>query len=219
MVKYLFIILFFMDAVLNIYACVPPVKEKLRRPTKCFLMPLLACIYLVSAKAFSPIVLFGILCGFAGDVFLLGKEKSWPFAAGLFSFAVGHVLYSVYMWGQFGTPPSLVLLLIGAAVYLAGTYGTIRMLWPRMPKMLCPACTLYMLDISFMSISALMYALHIGNWLGWMAFVGSLLFVLSDSVLSFSTFRTRIPGRHLIVMVTYIAAQVMLVTSFMLTGV
>ena len=170
------------------------------------------------ANHFSPLVFFAILCGFAGDVFLLGKEKSWPFAAGLVSFAIGHVLYAAYMWKQFLPIPNLPLFLIYAALILCGTAAIFRLLYPRMPKVLFGPCLVYMLDIGFMSLSALMYSIRISSPVGWLAFIGSLLFILSDTALSISTFRMRIPGRYLIVMSTYILAQVLLVVSFALTG-
>ncbi|MEG1523509.1 MAG: lysoplasmalogenase [Clostridia bacterium] len=216
--KLLFFALFLMDCALHLYACWPPEKHKLRRISKCLLMPLLACWYFFAAQAFSPLVFAGILCGFLGDAFLIVPEKSWTFICGLASFSAGHICYIGYMLGQLNMPPNLLLVILSSFVYLFGIACTMKSLWPTLPKLMFAPCLFYMLLISFMSLCALLFAIEQGTFTASLVFIGSLLFVVSDSILSYVTFRKRISYRYVIVMGTYILAQTMISASFACTG-
>ena len=219
--KYVFLALYAAAIVLHLIACYPPEKHPLRMVTKCLLMPLLAACYYFTADEFSGLVLAGVLCGFWGDVFLLVPEKSWTFICGLFSFAVGHVFYTVYLAGQLNPAafPPLWQVVPLAGLYLAGVFMMFKTLWPRLPKKMFAPCLLYMLDISVMSLFAFLFWYTRGGIACLLAFVGSLFFIASDSVLSIVTFKRRIPYRYFIVMGTYIIAQTLLVFSFSYRGI
>ena len=216
--EYLFLTLYAADVAVHLYACVPPVKDSLRCATKCMLMPLLAIVYLCVAEARSPLVMGALLCGFLGDAFLIMDNKSWAFIAGLLSFAAGHALYILYMFGSVQAPQYTLVLLLVAVAYLCGIAATLRMLWPTMPKKLFAPFLFYMLMISAMSLSALRLALVYRSAFGWMAYAGSLLFLLSDSVLAYGALRRRLRYGSLIVMTTYIMAQTLLAAGLAFVG-
>lgn len=67
----------------------------------------------------------------------------------------------------------------------------------------------YIFVISCMSATALFFAISNGQN-AWWAFAGSLLFVLSDSLLAFQLFRTPFKYGRLLVMASYIPAQLLL---------
>lgn len=154
--------------------------------------------------------MLALFFGFLGDVFLLVPERSWSFVSGLISFAIGHICYitSVFSHLSLATPGWLLPLV--AVVYLSGMARMFAVLWPRMPKIMFIPCLLYMLIISSMSLCMLAFALSYRTPAAWGAYVGSLLFIASDSVLAMVTFKRRIPFRHVIVMSTYIIAQTLL---------
>lgn len=208
--KYLFFALFLADVGVHMYACFPPEKHPLRRVTKCLLMPLLLCCYYLLASPPSSLVMLALFFGFLGDVFLLVPERSWSFVSGLISFAIGHVFYITAVFSNFNTATPGWLIPVAAVIYLAGMARMFAILWPRMPKMMFIPCLLYMLIISFMSLCMLAFALTYSTPTAWCAYIGSIFFIASDSVLALVTFKRRIPFRHVIVMSTYIIAQTLL---------
>lgn len=216
--NYLFFALFLLDAGLHLFACTPPEKHPLRRVSKCLLMPLLIGWYCTVAPEPSTFVILALFFGFLGDVFLIVPERSWLFVSGLISFAIGHTCYiAAFMQRVQMFPPAWVTLL-AIVLYAAGIIGMIYTLWPRLPKNMFLPCVIYMALISLMSLSSFVLALQDRTISAWAAFVGSLLFLASDSVLSIVTFKRRIPYRYLIVMSTYILAQALLAASFAVFG-
>lgn len=205
--------LYLVTAAIHIYACGSRKRLMLRRVTKCALMPLLAICYVLYAKTISLLVLAAIFFGLAGDVFLLFTTHRWAFPAGIAAFAVGHVFYiATFLRVLPNTPPAYVWVALGlfSAVY-AGIL--MRYLWKGIPKKLKPPSISYMLIIGSMASCALVYAFYGASPLRWLAGIGGLFFVASDSMLSIDAFHHPIRRRSILVMSTYIAAQTMIVTS------
>lgn len=207
--SYLFITLFVIVTGAHLYACYPPVHDRLRRCTKVLLMPLLAGCYAACAQSVSWLVFLGIAFGFIGDVLLLFPEKKKYFLFGLISFGVGHILYSIYLLSQLDGKSRALLIIIASVIYLAGAVFQILSLRKGLSRKMAIASGCYMIVISLMSISALLFAVSHASFGGWVVFFGSLLFVLSDSILSTITFlpEKNFSFSYLAVMGTYIAAQ------------
>lgn len=70
-----------------------------------------------------------------------------------------------------------------------------------------------MLIIGTMASSAALFALYGTSPYRWLAAIGGLLFVLSDTTLSLDAFYHPIRHRNVIVMSTYILAQVFIVSA------
>lgn len=190
----------------------------LRRVTKCALMPLLAVCYGLFAKTVSPLVVTAILFGFAGDFFLLLTTHRWAFPAGIAAFATGHVFYIIsFLRVLTNRPPFYVWLAFGlvSAAYAA---TLMRYLWKGIPKKLRPPSIVYMLIIGSMASCAMIYAFSGLTSLCWLAGIGGLLFVVSDSMLSIDAFHHPIRHRSILVMSTYIAAQTLIVSSLTFAG-
>lgn len=185
----------------------------LRRVTKCFLMPLLLLCYAVFAREISSLVVAAILCGFVGDVFLLFRPRRWSFPAGILSFAAGHVFYIIHFLNNLADRPYWLILAVLGLVSLACAVTLMRYLWKGLPKKLRPPSFLYMLIIASMASSAVLFSLYAASSLRWLAAIGGLLFIASDSTLSIDAFHHPVRYRNVIVMSTYIAAQTLIVSS------
>lgn len=211
--RYMFAAIYLAIAAVHIYACGSRKRLMLRRVTKCALMPLLAVCYVFFAKSVSPLVVAAIFFGFAGDFFLLLTTHRWAFPAGIAAFAAGHVFYIVNFSRVIPYTPSVYA--IAALSLFTVLYAGIlmRYLWKKMPKKLKPACIAYMLIIGSMASCALVYAFSGATALCWLAGIGGLLFVASDSMLSIDAFHHPIRHRSILVMSTYIAAQSLIVSS------
>ena len=75
--------------------------EGFRRITKVFLMPCLALTYYLGCpkEKFSKIILFALLFGCLGDIFIIIKNL---FILGVASFLLGHLLYIFIFFDETG---------------------------------------------------------------------------------------------------------------------
>ena len=186
-----------------------PVEEVIRR-----VVPLLAACYMLFAQEPSSFVIAAILFGFAGDLVLLFRPRKWAFPAGILAFATGHVFYIISFIRRIAAmPPWYVLALMGVAVIVCSAM-LMRYIWKGMPAKLCPPSFLYMLVIGTMTSSSILFALYGASPYRWLAGIGGVLFSLSDTALSIDAFHGPIHNRNIIVMSTYLAAQVLIVSAF-----
>ncbi len=185
--------------------------------TKPLLMPLLALYYVMSATDHNWLIVFALICGFFGDIFLLWPENKLFFSAGLVSFLSGHILYTVVFlettsfladvpdWFYVLTIPFLIY----AVVFL-------KVLYPFIKSYLIPVFV-YILGMITMSFTSLTRLWNVHNIEFWLPFIGSLLFIISDSILSFQSFKLkkRTPDGEVWIMSTYILAELCIVLGFL----
>lgn len=201
--------LFLIAAGAQLFACIPPMRARLRYATKLLLMPLLALWLLFAMNPTPHAITLGLLCGFLGDLLLLAAaKKSFFFVVGSSFFAAGHVLYAIYFLTHLGAAPSSVLIAFGALLYAL----YIALLLRRLRKgdiggKMQVLAASYLAVISFMSLCAFLFAVTNGSIWHWMVFAASLLFLFSDSVLAYDKYYKKLKFRYLIVMSTYILAQ------------
>jgi uncharacterized membrane protein YhhN len=150
-------------------------------------------------------VLAGLACSLAGDVFLMLPGDL--FVAGLASFLVAHLFYIAAFtrdgWRASPWPPTL-----------CGTYVMVLMWWslPRAGEVRLPVA-LYGLVIGAMAWQAIerWRALPAATTLA--AAAGAVLFVLSDSALAINRFVAPFALAPLAVMGTYVPAQLLIALS------
>ena len=146
-----------------------------------------------------------LVLSLAGDVFLLPKPDA--FVPGLASFLVAHVAYVIGFlvagrdsWSPIGVV--IVLALLGP-----GAIRVVRSVQRDEPPLLAPV-VVYIVAISTMVASAYLH----GDALG---LIGAATFAGSDTTLAFDRFVDPRPWMPLAVMVTYHAAQALLVLSLL----
>ncbi len=182
--------------------------------TKGLLMPSVALVYFtVHAGAVNVLLICGLAFGYIGDLLLIRDKKPRWFLSGLLMFFCGHIFYilaladqihwSMLSRGRFFLSLFYLPFLVAIILYLKKDAG----------KML-PAIVLYSIVLSLMSTAALFRWLSGGSALAFWAFPGSVLFLISDGILSIDHFRKRLSGSFWVVMSTYIAAQFLIVFSF-----
>lgn len=158
-----------------------------------------------TAAWYAPLVVAGLLCSLAGDVFLMLPRDR--FVAGLLSFLFAHLFYAA-AFARGGWRPSVracVPLLIYGASMLA-------LLWPRLGRLRAPVVA-YVLVILLMAWAALCRWLAAGSDGGALAAAGALLFVASDSALAWNRFGGGFRGAQAVVLGTYFAAQWLIALS------
>lgn len=176
--------------------------------TKSLLMPLLFFGYFLESKKqnfkINKIFGLGLVLSFSGDFFLL---YNWGFLVGLGSFLLAHICYTVVFWNlkisNFGNKFLLPIL-----VYLV---AFIWYLYPHLGEMKIPVI-LYAITISTMLYSAL-------NTHCKLLIFGALFFVISDSIFAYNLFIEKSLATNLLVMITYVFAQVLLVAGMINFGI
>jgi len=179
------------------------------------LMPLVLGIYIFGVGAnniFLPIVL-ALIFAWIGDVLLVRITNILWFKLGLASFLVGHICYIAAMYG-FAQPFNIPVLIISIAA--AACFGVTAYKVVRPSKQMRIPVIAYETIIMVMAIIALQLFLSQSNSnhtaFGVLVFAGSICFVISDTLLALRTFRR--VKIYFAVMVTYIAAQLLIALGF-----
>lgn len=183
--------------------------------TKPLLMPLLAIFYAQSAIKPAGLILAALFCAFLGDVFLLWSEKQLLFTAGLFSFLLGHVFY-IIVFGQSVRSLSGVPVWFCISLIPYGVYGFLiyRIISPNLQALKVPT-VLYMIVIIVMSFSSLLRVWVFNGYSFWLPFLGSLLFLTSDSLLAIQNFKAKIRNGEVLVMGTYVWGQLSIILGLL----
>jgi len=175
------------------------------------LMPLVFAIYFfgVNEKVFLPVVL-ALLFAWIGDVLLVRITNILWFKLGLASFLVGHICYCIAMFGFI----NFNFLVLGISAILAAAFCIVAYRFVKPSKQMKIPVIAYEIIITTMAALAFQFFLSVGSVVGTLVFAGSICFVISDTLLALKTFRRA--KVYFAVMVTYIAAQFLIVYGFSL---
>ncbi|MFJ7627951.1 lysoplasmalogenase [Streptomyces sp. NPDC097595] len=167
--------------------------EWLHLGAKPLLMPLLAGYAL--ARRGPRLLIAALLCGWAGDVFLL-IDSDLAFLVGMAGFAAGHVCYLVLFGRARGA-------LLPALVYAVVLTVFLVLLWDGLPAGLRIPMAGYSLLLTAMAYRS--------GVLGRYAATGGALFLLSDALIATGIADwPQLPASGFWVMLTYVAAQLLL---------
>ena len=154
-----------------------------------------------------------------GDVLLMFTDNDFMFfVLGLASFLIAQLMYINLFLRTInlsGKKPFLKKRPFWLIVYIA--YGLIfyMILFSHLDAVLKVAVLLYMLALLGMSVMALNRYGN-GHPVSFaLVFVGSILFVLSDTMIATNTFITEIPYEGILIMTTYISAQFLIMKGIL----
>lgn len=184
-----------------------------RRVTKPLLMPLLLLFYLLTAANPVPLLIAALVFGFLGDTLLLGSGRFFP--AGLLAFMLGHICYISLFISHTAWKSVPTWAFAAAVLYIAYGFWLMRRLLPGLGKMKLPGF-LYLGCILLMSLTALLRAAGDPGVQTALPFIGSLFFIVSDSLLSLDAFTGNKKIRGPIIMITYLGAQALIMAGFMI---
>jgi len=179
--------------------------------TKSLLVPLLILYYCLAVPQPGFLIIMALLAGLSGDVLLYWPQKPVLFMLGLGSFLIGHLFYAVVFLISTNflalAQPELFLLVLPYLLYSALLYASLSKNLGSMKG----AVILYSLVLSTMSFLALCRMLVTNGAAMWLPFAGSLFFIASDTLLAVHHFRQPIKHDCAKVMLTYAAAQLLMV--------
>ncbi len=161
----------------------------------------------------------GIIFGGMGDVYLLKQTIPANFIRGLTAFFIGHVFYLIVILSVFTfLPLPTVFLTIAIIAYILLVIATWFM--NKCQKgVIGIAMVVYAVLLAGINAIALFLLVGVALQQGlsavpvsiWYLFIGSILFLASDAVLSHTIFVKTFPYHRFIVMLTYLAAQFFIV--------
>lgn len=180
----------------------------------CIMLSLIGYYAEGSSKRSSAFILALLFC-WTGDVLLLFQAKEEMFFIfGLVAFLIAHALYIV-AYRQLQWPDRKHELMptqkmrFSFPIVLAGT-GLIVVLFPILGDLQIPVLV-YALVLMLMVMTALFRYGRTPILSFWMIFTGASLFMISDSLLAINKFYAPIPYGGFFVMLTYCAAQYLIV--------
>ncbi len=187
-------------------------NDALRMFTKPLIIPILAAIYLTSTNKrvsfFKDAILLGLGFSWIGDILLQMKGR---FVPGLVSFLVAHIFYIRFFTTTSSTEKSFFklrpVMLLGVMAYLI---ELMYLLWPFLGDMKIPVL-LYGITISTMLSAALWQYQKLENKTAVFFILGAFFFVVSDSILAINKFRNAFETAGILIMTTYIVAQLLIV--------
>ncbi len=186
--------------------------------TKPLLMPLL--IYHLYRYADGNITLprillaAGLLFSWIGDLLLMGSGDMY-FLSGLVSFLIAHVFYAITFYKSASHKPRLNLLyLLPLLVY--GMW-ILFVLIPRSGPMAI-GIVIYSIGILTMAFVACIRGPVTSKNSYYLVVIGAILFVISDSLIAFNKFYAPLIQGDVMIMATYIVAQLLLVRGVLIHG-
>jgi len=179
-------------------------KENLRKISKGCLMPALLVYYLVAAEQILFPVIAALIFSWAGDVFLIKKDKQIFFKLGLAAFLVSHIFYIIAFLILAKSVNTLALII---SIVIAVPMGlAILKLLNADPPMKIPVAA-YAVVIILMSMTALQLMLARPGLGGIIVFSASVVYIFSDTFMAYHLFHGKPKYFNFITMIPYIIAQ------------
>lgn len=213
----IFIILFGVSSLLHLYFCFIE-NEKLRHISKPFCVSFLALAALFYLPT-EPFIYLGALLGVGGDILMLFKKKKIPFAIGTVLFFIGHIFYMIAAFrsylSSYVIPYWIYLILFGAIILIMFS------IYPFTKKIshtfALPGGAYFALLGIMTGIGVVLIFTHSDKILASILFtLGYLLFLMSDTILTITTFIKDVKRRDFYIMFTYLAAQGLIVSGLCL---
>jgi len=183
--------------------------------TKGFLMPLLLLFYCVSIKDTSLLIILALVCSFIGDVGLFKANRHPLFyqKGSIFSFALTHLFYTLYLFPLKAPNTLLILSFIGALSILVIFY--LKIIHPLNNKIKI-FLLLYAMIITIMATSAFIILMYVQTIGAILIFSGAVFFVFSDFLISNQILEDH-KNNEIAIMISYILAQFLLIVGIILT--
>lgn len=164
------------------------------------------------SKTYGYAIAIGLAFAAAGDFFLMIPGDY--FLAGLICFLITHCIYIYALCrnSKFaGNKLAFVIFAVFAIAIIAG-------LWTSLPNIMKIPVVIYAIALAVMAAQAFSRALSTApeaalRYSAWLAAVGGLFFMASDTLLAFNRFHTLVPLAGFWVLSTYYAAQFLFARS------
>ena len=220
MLKYLFLGLFFVMSVVHLYHSYINDRAK-RAKTKPFLLIFLILYYVTATGNLNILLLLALITSWLGDVLLIPKGDKW-FVIGGISFWISHFFFVLsYAQHVDYSKVSWLIVIPAVIVYVIIALSVIMAVKDNTPKPMLIPMYGYLLANSTMNAFALMRWMTLKNTGAMVAFIGAVLFFMSDCLLFLVRYhknKNHIWRRHFLVMLTYLAGELLITIGMIMIG-
>ena len=197
-------------------------NSKNRAKTKGFLLPLILLFYLSSVSEYSWVLIAALITSWLGDVLLIPKGTKW-FVSGGISFLISHILFIfTYIPNIDFNAIKWYIVIPVALIYFTVAGIIIKNIIGNTPGMMIAPMFAYLIANSTMNAFALMQLVSDPCPGSVIAYIGALLFFVSDCTLFLVRYHKKpdiIFKKHFTVMLTYITGELLITQGvIMLSG-
>ena len=214
----LFLCLFVLFTVIHLRDSFNDDSEK-RKRTKPFLLLFLLLYYVFSVKDISIPLVLALLTSWLGDVLLIPKGHKW-FTMGGISFLISHLFFILVYCHRIDIKRILWVVVIPVALlYFYISLRIIRIVRDTTPKSMVKPMYGYLLTNSTMNCFALLQLFSMRNAGSAVAYIGAVLFFLSDCLLflvRYSSHPEKVYKKHFSVMTTYLIGEFLITQGIIL---
>lgn len=223
MIEYLFLVLFFIFAIVEVFGEYKDIK-KIEYCTKPLLMPLLILFYIFGVVETTSItnvdwlIVIALLGGCAGDIFLMLENEDKWFLFGMGAFFINQIFYIISFflsitditnfisWGYFLLGPAILVLVFTVPRFIKKTEDM------KIPVLV------YLVSILLMHIAAILRFAEFQGLPFVLVYVGSISFIFSDACIAVNKWAGEFINARLIIMTTYILAQFYITLGVLFTA-
>jgi uncharacterized membrane protein YhhN len=214
--KSIYLLVFVMFSVGDLLAAVIS-NHQLELICKPLILLSLIGYYMTTVETRSHVFIRALFFSWVGDVLLLFSSRAELFfITGLIAFLISHLLFiQAYRQHRYSNVDKELLgtqkVRYALPIVLAST-GLIVILFNSLGPLQIPVMA-YALVLCVMVLTALFRYGRTNSQSFWMVFTGAGLFMISDSMLAMNKFLSPIAGAGFMIMLTYIAAQYLIVNG------
>ncbi|MFW9876313.1 MAG: lysoplasmalogenase [Candidatus Thorarchaeota archaeon] len=223
MIKYIFLVLFFLFAIIEVFGEYKE-NKKIEYCTKPLLMPFLILFYFFGIIEVSSIIdvnwliVVALLGGCAGDTFLMLEDQDKWFLYGMGAFLINQIFYIISFflsisdisnfdtWGYFLVGPAMLMLLFMVPRFINKTEDM------KIPVLV------YLVAILLMHIAATLRFAEFQGLPFVLVYVGSISFMFSDACIAINKWAGEFTNAKPVIMTTYILAQFYITLGVLLTA-
>lgn len=163
-------------------------------------------------KSIRKFMVLALLFSLAGDILLMFDDQNpMFFMFGLIAFLIAHIMYIIVYMKHRNTSRQPFLFIMMLLVYAAGLFYLLK---DGLGVMLIPV-VVYMIVILTMATTAYLRKGNVPIQNYNLVFLGAVLFLVSDSLLSLNMFYKTIPFANILIMLTYGLAQFFIVLGIL----
>lgn len=216
--KYIFLVLLAVSFAVHLYHSYK--DETKKRPyTKWILLLAIIGYYLCSVEKPSAVLVAALATSWLGDVLLIPQGMAW-FTAGGISFLISHILFiAVYVPNVDFQSVTWWAVVLASLIYLTVAVLVFKALIPTTSKSMIAPLFLYISANAAMNVFAFMQLLSNPCLASAIAYIGAVLFFISDCSLFFVKFHKNkdiIFKRHFTVMLTYVLGEFLITQGVMM---
>jgi uncharacterized membrane protein YhhN len=178
-------------------------NEKIAFLSKPFLITTLVIVYLVAVKKPNFWYVSALFFSFWGDVLLLFKNQF--FVYGLASFLLAHIMY-IKITASFIKKVSLQKVVLACLPFAVFLFSFLYLIIDNLGEMKIPVIFYGVVISSFGALSFLNYMQEKNTANSWL-FLGTIIFIISDSLIALNKFHEPKEFYAISIMLTYIVAQ------------